>query len=352
MTETFRARLGTSLPIIQAPMAGVSTPRLAAAVSNAGALGSIAIGAAAPEQARKMLAETRALTDRPFNVNVFCHRAPREDVTRNSDWLAALAPLFGEFDIPPPAGLREIYRSFLADQSMLDLLLAAPPPVVSFHFGLPPASWIEALHDAGILVLACVTNLREMSLAEAAGVDALVAQGWEAGGHRGIFDPDEGDSQLGTFALLQVLVRQTGLPVIAAGGIMDGKGIRAALDLGAVAAQMGTAFVLCPESSANANYRAALASERNRDTRMTRVISGRPARGIVNRLITDLEQPGMPPVPDYPLTYDATKQLVAAAMAGGNPDFGVYWAGQAAPLVRSMPAAELVATLARELDAR
>lgn len=351
MTEAFRARLGTRLPIIQAPMAGVSNPQLAAAVSNAGGLGSIAIGASTPEQGRKMLAETRSLTDRPFNVNVFCHRAPRADASRDGHWLKALAPLFTEFDASPPTELREIYRSFLADRSMLDLLLAERPPVVSFHFGLPPASWIEALHKVDILVLACVTNLREMALAESAGVDALVAQGWEAGGHRGVFDPDEADPQTGTFALLQLLVRQSKLPVIAAGGIMDGRGIRAALDLGAVAAQMGTAFVLCPESSAGASYRAALAGESNRDTRMMRGISGRPARGIVNRLIRALDRPGLPPVPDYPLTYDATKQLVAAASARDNTDLGVYWAGQAAPLVRAMPAAELVAALTREMGA-
>jgi nitronate monooxygenase len=269
---------------------------------------------------------------------------------REANWLAHLAPFFAEFDAKPPDTLVESYPSFLGNKAMLDVLLQERPAVVSFHFGLPPTEWISALHDQGMAILACATTPEEAALIEAAGVDVVVAQGIEAGGHRGVFNP-EADQQIGTFALIQLIVQHCRLPVIAAGGIMNGKGIAAAMALGAAAVQLGTAFILCPESSANAQYRAALQSERAYHTQVTAVISGRPARGMVNRLFTDIDVASAPPLPDYPITYDATKALNAAASHQGNTDFAVQWAGQGAPLARAMPAAQLVETLVNEWHA-
>jgi nitronate monooxygenase len=346
----FLARLGLSIPLIQAPMAGTSTPALAAEVCNAGALGSLALGAIGPDEARRQIAELRSLTARPFNLNLFVHAAPRLDPESEAAWLDALAPIFAEYDAQPPAGLETIYQSFADNAAMLDVVLEAKPAVVSFHFGLPGAETIAALKQAGCLLLGSVTSLAEAELSLAAGIDVVVAQGWEAGGHRGMFDPDARDDRLGTFALTRLLTRWGKLPVIAAGGIMDGAGIRAALDLGAVAAQLGTAFVGCPETHADAGYRALLASDAAQHTVMTRAISGRPARCLANRFTQLGERPDLPPVPAYPRTYHAGKALNAAAKARGEALYGAQWAGQGAPLSRAMPAAELVALLAAELS--
>lgn len=241
MSDELLDLLNIRLPIIQAPMVGVSTPALAAAVSNAGGLGSIGIGASTVEQARAMIRETFALTRQPFNVNLFCHRPAQRDEQRDAAWLQALAPYFAEFGAQPPQALKEIYQSFVEAPAMLQMLLEEKPAVVSFHFGLPPQHFVDALKAAGIVLLCCVTTLAEAELAQRSGVHALVAQGYEAGGHRGVFEPQT-DSQMGTLALVRVLARHCQLPIIAAGGIMDGAGITAVLALGAAGAQMGTAF--------------------------------------------------------------------------------------------------------------
>ncbi|MDF1505720.1 nitronate monooxygenase [Roseisolibacter sp. H3M3-2] len=346
------ARLGVALPILQAPMAGTSTPALAAAVSNAGALGGVALGATDAAGARAMLAELRAATSRPFNVNVFVHAPARADAAREAAWLDALAPTFRAYGAEPPAALRPIYRSFAEDDAMLAAVVEAAPPVVSFHFGLPDAARLAAVRATGAVLLATATSLAEGRAAQAAGIDAVVAQGWEAGGHRGVFDPAAPDERLGTFALVRLLVRHLDVPVIAAGGIMDGAGIAAALRLGASAAQLGTAFVACPESSAPPAHRAALLAGEGARTVMTAGISGRPARCLANRFtaLVDALAARTPPVlpPGYPTTYDAGKALHAAAAARGEHGYGAQWAGQGAPLARALPAAELVATLARE----
>lgn len=342
--------LGLNVPIIQAPMAGVSTPKLAAAVSNAGALGSIAVGAADAAGARAMIKETRAQTDRAFLVNVFVHATPKQDPSREAAWLDALGPAFERFGAAPPDALRVIYKSFADDGDMFGVLLDLAPPVVSFHFGVPAQAKIDALKAKGCMLLATATNLAEARLIEEAGIDGVVAQGYEAGGHRGTFDPLADDERLGTLALTRLLASQTSLPVIAAGGIMDGAGIRAVLELGASAAQLGTAFVACPETSADEGYRAALSHTAKRGTVMTSAISGRPARCLVNRF-TDWAKGDVPPTPDYPIAYDAGKALNAAAKSVGEHGFGAQWAGQGAPLVRPMTAAELVATLRAEMDA-
>jgi nitronate monooxygenase len=340
--------LGIQKPIIQAPMAGVATPALAAAVSNAGGLGSLGVGAMNAETARKAIHQTRELTARPFNVNVFCHRPATPDAAIDRAWLAWLEPAFRQYGATPPQSLSEIYTSFLVDKPMQAMLLEERPAVVSFHFGLPSDSVIAALKHAGIVLLASATNLDEAGAAVEAGVDAIVAQGIEAGGHRGIFDPQARDERLGTFALTRLLVREFDLPVIAAGGIMDGAGIAAALALGAQAAQLGTAFVACPETSIDDGYRRALLSDAARHTAFTSAISGRVARSLVNRFTTLGEQAQAPRTPDYPIAYDAGKALHAAAKAQGEFGYGAQWAGQAAPLARSLPAGELMAQLERE----
>ena len=345
------ARLGLSVPLIQAPMAGTSTAAMAAAVSRAGALGSIAAGTLTPQAAAQEIAAVRAATGRPFNVNLFTHAPCMPDPAREAAWLDAIAPLFAEFGALPPEELRTIYPSFAGNREMLGVLVDLAPPAVSFHFGLPDAQAIAALKAAGCLLLATATSLDEASAARKAGIDAVVAQGWEAGGHRGIFDPEGPDSQLGTLALTRLIAAQSGLPVIAAGGIMDGAGIRAALDLGAAAVQMGTAFIACPESKADEAYLAALAGDAAWHTSMVSAISGRPARCLANRFTDFAASPGLPPAAPYPRAYDAGKALNAAAVRQGETGFGAQWAGQGAPLARPMPAGELVALLAKELAA-
>jgi len=343
-------RIGIELPIIQAPMAGTSTPAMAAAVTNAGALGSIAVGAVDAAGARSMIEELRARTSGPFNVNVFCHKPAVAHAERERKWLAALKPLFERYGAAPPVAIKEIYSSFVADEAMLELFLETRPAIVSFHFGLPAARTIARLKAAGIVLFSSATNLDEAERAVEAGADAVVAQGYEAGGHRGVFDPAAPDGQMGVLALTRLLVSKISVPVIAAGGIMDGGGIAAALSLGAEAAQMGTAFIACPESSADPYHRDALFGPGAAMTEMTTLISGRPARCLPNKItaLKDAELKGLT-IPDYPITYDAGKALSAAAKAQGEGGFGAQWAGQGAPLARVMPAADLVSLLREEL---
>jgi nitronate monooxygenase len=342
--------LGISLPIIQAPMAGISTPAMAAAVSNCGGLGSIGVGAVNAETAWQMIAAVRVASDRPFNVNVFCHRPAIADSEKEEAWLARLAPEFARFGARPPKKLSEIYTSFVEDDAMLTMLLNERPRVVSFHFGLPAVERIAALHAAGIVLLATATNVAEARLIAAARIDAVVAQGYEAGGHRGLFDPDARDDCLGTIALTRLLVRDLDIPVIAAGGIMDGAGVAACLLLGASAAQLGTAFIACPESAADTGFRAALSSAASEHTVMTKAISGRAARCIANKITAIGMEVDPDIVPDYPIAYDAGKALNAAAKAAGEAGYGAQWAGQAAPLARALPAAALVAKLQFEME--
>ncbi len=343
-------QLGIRLPIIQAPMAGVSSPAMAAAVSEAGALGSIGVGATDAAGARAMIRAVRERSAGPLNVNLFAHRPAVADRAVEAAWIERFRPAFEALGAAPPASLSEIYKSFVEDEAMLAMLLEERPRVVSFHFGLPSDAAIRALREAGILLLASATSLADARRIADAGIDAIVAQGWEAGGHRGTFDPDAPDDRIGTFALTRLLAREIGLPVVAAGGIMDGAGIAAALHLGAAAAQLGTAFLLTDESMADAGYRAALASDAVHHTTVTRAISGRPARSLANRFTAFGADVADGDVPAYPITYDLGKALHAAGKAKGEFGYGAQWAGQGAPLVRTMPAAELVATLAAELE--
>lgn len=326
-------------------MAGTSTPALAAAVCEAGALGSVAVGAVDAGTARTMIADLRARTARPFNVNAFVHRRALRDLAAEQAWIAAMALLFERFGAAPPAALNEIYRSLNDDPDMLAVLVEAAPAVVSFHFGLPTDEAIAALKARGCMLMASATSLAEAEAAVAAGMDAVVAQGFEAGGHRGVFDPEAPDERMPTLDLVRLLSSRLDVPVIAAGGIMDGADIRRALDAGADAAQLGTAFVGCPESAADAGYRAMLA--RAKGTTLTAAISGRPARCLDNDFVawardTDARVPG------YPVTYDAGKALIAAAKGAGECGFGAHWAGTQFARARPMPAGELVILLAQE----
>jgi nitronate monooxygenase len=341
-------RLEIDAPIIQAPMAGISTPEMAAAVSNAGALGSIGVGATDAAGAREMITAFRARSRRSLNVNVFCHVPARADPARQARWIERLRPEFDRLAAPPPTALHEIYNSFLEDDDMLAMLLEERPRIVSFHFGIPSRERVEALRDAGVVLLGTATSLAEARALAEANVDAVVAQGYEAGGHRGVFDPNADDDALGTLALTRILVREIDRPIIAAGGLMDGASIAAALRLGASAVQLGTAFVACDESLADAGYRAALSSDAAHHTVMTRAISGRPARSLANRFTAIGRGVPSSDVPDYPIAYDAGKALHTAGKAKGEYGYGAQWAGQGAPLSRPMPAGELVALLRRE----
>ena len=341
--------LGIDVPIVQAPMAGVSTPAMAAAVSNAGALGSIGVGATDAAGARSTIAAVRERSTRSLNVNVFCHRPAKSDGAVESAWIERLRPEFDRFGARAPAALSEIYTSFVEDDDMLAVLVETKPEVVSFHFGFPAPERVAALRGAGIVLLGSATSLPEARLLAAAGVHAVVAQGYEAGGHRGLFDPDGADDCLGTMALTRLLVRALDVPVIAAGGIMDGAGIDAVMRLGASAAQLGTAFVGCAESQADAAYRRALTSDAAHHTVMTRAISGRPARCLANRFTALGADVSPRDIPAYPIAYDAGKALNAAAKSAGEAGFGAQWAGQGAPLSRALPAGELVLALHAEM---
>jgi nitronate monooxygenase len=347
--------LGIEHPVIQAPMAGTSTPELAAAVSNAGGLGSLGLAGKNAEQVRDVIHKLRALTSKPFNLNFFCHREPRRDAAVEQEWIDYLRPLFAQADAQPPRELSPSYPTFLGDEDMLEVLLKERPPIVSFHFGVPDDTVLAALHDAGIFTLASATNLEEAAAIERAGLKAIIAQGAEAGGHRGTFDTDVWDEQLGTGVLVQLIRRQCELPLIAAGGIMDRAGAQAMFSLGADAVQLGTAFVACPESAAKDAYRAALTS--GRPTKLSRVYSGRAARGIVEPFMTYAEgsdgkrdahapAPAAPAVPDFPVAYSANKALSPAAAAAGIPGMAPHWAGQGVDLTQAMPAAELVHKIA------
>ena len=318
--------LGTRLPIIQAPMAGVQDSRLALAVCRAGALGSIPAAMLGPDALRRELQIMNEQSAGPWNVNFFCHSDPAADAARESHWRAALAPYYAEFglDVADSAagGGR---RPF--DAATLEILREFRPPVVSFHFGLPAPGLLAELKSWGTRVLSTATTVAEAVWLESHGADAVIAQGVEAGGHRGMFLSDDITTQMGTLALLPQVVAGVRVPVIAAGGIADAAGISAAMALGAAGVQLGTAFLLCPEATTTELHRAALVSESATHTALTNVFSGRPARGIVNRVIRELG-PMSPVAPAFPLAGTAMAPLRKAAETRGSSDFSPLWSGQ------------------------
>ncbi|MBT2332424.1 nitronate monooxygenase [Variovorax paradoxus] len=342
---TLQQILGTDLPLIQAPMAGIQGSAMAVAVSNAGGLGSLPGAMLSPDVMRSELAAIRAGTGKAYNVNFFCHIPPVPSTEREATWRAALAPYYAEFGIDaatiPTGPGRNPFSAEVAD-----LLAEFRPPVVSFHFGLPPESLLAQVRGWGAKVLASATTVDEALWLEAHGVDVVIAQGLEAGGHRGHFLSHDLTAQLGTFALLPQVVRAVRLPVIAAGGIADANGVAAAMALGAAGVQVGTAYMLSPEATTSAVHRAALKSNAARHTALTNLFTGRPARGIVNRVMRELGPIGSA-APEFPLATSGIAPLRAKAEAQGSGDFSPLWSGQNASGCRELPAAEITRALAQ-----
>jgi len=344
-----RRLLDVALPIIQAPMAGVQGSELAVAVSNAGGLGSLPCAMLSPDAIRGELQAIRAHTDRPFNVNFFCHVPPEPSAEREAGWRAALSSYYREFGIDMSAIPDGPARAPF-DRQAADLLEAFRPAVVSFHFGLPSAALLARVKGWGSKILASATTVEEARWLEAHGADAIIAQGLDAGGHRGMFLSRDPSTQVGTFALLPQVVRAVKLPVVAAGGIADATGVAAALALGAAGVQVGTAYLLCPEARTSAVHRAALKSDAARTTAVTNLFTGRPARAIVNRIVRELG-PISAAAPAFPLAVNAIAPLRAHAERHGSGDFSPLWSGQNASGCREIAAADLTRELASALPA-
>lgn len=343
MTSSLLQRLQIALPIVQGPMTGADTPALAAAVSAAGGLGMLGCGMRSPAAMAEAAAAVRQHTERPFGMNLFVQATPAPDEATVQAALQRLAPLYAQLDLQPqrPAQWCEDFSA------QFDALVALHPAVASFTFGILDATQVERLQAAGCFVVGTATTVAEARAWASVGADAVCASGTEAGGHRGTFLDDFESSMVGTMALVPQCVDAVDIPVIAAGGIMDGRGIAAAQALGAQAVQMGTAFLACPESGIGPAYRQAMAQARDTDTRLTRVFSGRPARGIVNPMMEALA-PDEDRVPPYPVQNALTGALRRAAAAQGRASHLSLWAGQGVGAVRALPAQELVAALADE----
>ena len=346
---SLQSLLGIELAIIQAPMAGVQARALAIAVSNAGGLGSLPCAMLSLEAMRDEVAALRARTAEPFNVNFFCHQPPTPDAQRDAAWRTALAPYYREFGIDPatiPAGPSRAPFS----HEVADVLESIRPPVVSFHFGLPSAELLSRVRSWGSKIISTATTVDEALWLQAQGVDAIIAQGLEAGGHRGMFLSRDLSTQVGTFALLPQIVAAVKLPIIAAGGFADAKGVAAALALGAAGVQVGTAYLLCPEATTSVVHRAALQSEAARHTALTNVFTGRPARAILNRVVRELG-PISEAAPEFPLAASAIALLRAQAEQRGSDDFSPLWSGQNATGCKEVTAAQLTRELGKPCSA-
>lgn len=342
MRTVLTALLGIEYPIILAPLAGgPSTPALAAAVSGAGGLGMLGAAYLSPEALRREIGEMRRLTERPFGVNLFVPQTPVTSPEIVTHANALLDPFRAELGLPLSPAVERYAETF---EEQLVVVIEERVPVFSFTFGTLTADQIQALQRAGVRVVGTATTVAEGRMLAALGVDAIVGQGSEAGGHRGTFDADPAYTSralIGSVALIPQLVDAVRVPVIAAGGIMDGRGVVAALALGASAAQMGTAFLACPESGANPAYKAAVLAGADDDTVITRAFSGRSARGLANRLTEEL-RPHEPELAPFPVQNALTRDIRQAAARQGRSDYLSLWAGQAASLATSRPAAEIV----------
>ena len=345
MTISLQQLLGIDLPLIQAPMAGVQGSAMAIAVSNAGGLGSLPCAMLGNDAIRSEAAAIRAATGKPYNVNFFCHVPPQPSAERETAWRTALAPYYGEFGIDAAAIPTGPGRNPFSAE-VAEVLAEFRPRVVSFHFGLPPDALLAQVRGWGAKILASATTVEEALWLESKGVDAVIAQGLEAGGHRGHFLSHDLTAQLGTFALLPQVVRAVRLPVIAAGGIADAKGVAAAMALGAAGVQVGTAYLLCPEATTSAVHRQALTADAGGTTELTNLFTGRPARGIRNRLMRELGAL-RGDVPAFPLAAGAVSPLRGKAEAQGSGDFSPLWAGQNTTGCRAVAAAEITRELAR-----
>jgi nitronate monooxygenase len=338
--------LGIDVPIIQAPMAGVQGSAMCIAVSNAGGLGSLPCALLSLDAMRAELGTISAQTTKPYNVNFFCHNPPVPDPAREARWRARLAPYFVELGIDAdsiPAGSARMPFSHAA----ADVLSEFQPPVVSFHFGLPKRDLVHRVRSWGAKVMSSATTVEEARWLESEGVDIVVAQGADAGGHRGMFLSEDLDAQLGTAMLLSQILDAVSVPIVAAGGIADAKAVSEAIARGAAGVQVGTAYLLCPEATTSPVHREALKSEAAH-TEITNVFTGRPARGIVNRLMRDLG-PISPDAPAFPLAASAIAPLRAAAEQIGRDDFSSMWAGTNMRRCREISAADLTRELATQL---
>jgi nitronate monooxygenase len=343
--------LGIDLPILQAPMTGVQRSALAIAVSEAGGLGALPCSTLGPADIRADVAAIRAATDRPFNLNFTCHRTPAPDPARDAAWRRRLADYRAEFGLAAPSP-RDAAGPLRApfDDPQCALVEELRPPVVSFHFGLPDPALLARVRTTGAVILSSATTVDEARWLAAHGCHAILAQGLEAGGHRGMFRTDDLATQLGTGVLVPQIADAVSVPVIAAGGIADARGIAAAFHLGAAGVQLGTAYLLCPETTLSLAHRAALRAA-DGPTVLTDVFTGRPARGLVNRAVRELG-PLAADAPAYPLASAALAPLRAAAEAAGRVDFTPLFAGQAVRLARELPAGELTRRLAADALAR
>jgi nitronate monooxygenase len=337
-------RLNINLPIIQAPMAGVQGSSLTVAVSNAGGLGSLPCATLTPEIIRHELEAITAQTTQPYNVNFFCHKPPQPDLEREATWRALLAPYYQEFGLDTHAIPQSASR-LPFNHDAADVLEDFKPAVVSFHFGLPEKALLARVKRWGSLVLSSATTVDEALWLEAHGADMIIAQGLEAGGHRGMFLSHDLTMQAGTFALLPQVVNAVKIPVIAAGGIADARGVETVLKLGAVAAQVGTSYLLCPEATTSSVHRTALKGDAARHTALTNLFTGRPARGIVNRIMKEL---GVMPrgVPEFPLAAPALIPLRTKAESQKSGDFSPLWCGQNVTGCKEVSAKELTQELA------
>jgi nitronate monooxygenase len=342
--QTLQSWLGIEWPIIQAPMAGVQTGAMAIAVSRAGGLGSLPCAMLTPEALRAELALISAQVGSRVNVNFFCHAPPEPDPARELAWRTALRPTYERLNLDPTAVPAGAGRAPFSQQS-LDLIAEFRPAVVSFHFGLPDEHLLRQVRAWGAKVLSSATTVEEAIWLQDHGADAIIAQGLEAGGHRGMFLTDDLSSQIGTMALLPQVIRVARVPVIAAGGIGDARGVAAALSMGAAGVQVGTSYLLCEEATTSAVHRAALQSEAARHTALTNLFTGRPARGIMNRIMRELGPISASP-PEFPLATAAMAPLRAACEARGLGDCSPLWSGQNASGCRAVGAAEMTRALA------
>ena len=343
-------KLNIRLPIVQAPMAGSDSPDMTVAVSEAGGLGSLACGMLSPERICEAAAFIRNKTKNPINLNFYCHKAPTEDAERDARWRQEISAYFAEFGIAADADGAFVYRTPF-NEALCAAAEEVRPEVISFHFGLPEKSLFKRAKATGAVIMSSATTVAEAVWLEQNGCDIVIAQGAEAGGHNGMFLGSDVATRAGTLALVPQIVDAIGVPVIAAGGIGDARGIAAAFMLGADGVQLGTAYLKCPEARLNPLHARALASARDDNTALTNVFSGRPARGIVNRLMRDIG-PISPHAPAFPMAGKALAPLRAFAESQGRDDFTNLWAGQAAHLSPPLPAAELTHILMAQAWAR
>jgi nitronate monooxygenase len=346
----FQDLVGIDLPIVLAPMAGPVTSALAIEVAEAGGLGSLPCALLSADQFRAELGIIRQRTKRPINVNFFCHTPPEPDLAREAGWRQRLERYYVEFGLDPNAPVPSSSRTPF-DSDLCGLVEEFRPEVVSFHFGLPQDALLARVKATGAKVLSTATTVEEARWLEARGCDAIIAQGVEAGGHRGMFLTEDVNTQIGTMALVPQIVDAVSVPVIAAGGIADARGIVAALALGASAAQIGTAYLFCPEAKVSPVHRQALRDSSDDATVLTNVFTGRPARGILNRIVREIG-PMSDSVPEFPLAGGALAPLRAQSEAKGSGDFMSLWSGQAAKLAIELPARELTRRLGAETLAR